>query len=223
MATYRHWRIYVTAVDGSTSYASFGEIELKADAGGADLTTGLGASASQSGDSAVGSAAAGIDNNTGSECGSSLPLPWWWAIDLGSAQEVTVCTLSAQRVVPNRSPKDFEIQGSADGSAWTTVVAYTGVSGWAEYEQRAFTFGDQYEVRGELRVSGVLLSSTRRVRVYRRTDGELVGEADSAAGLFAIPTGTSSGEYYIIPIDLDSGATDWAPPCANRVISTLVE
>lgn len=80
-----------------------------------------------------------------------------------------------------------------------------------------------YAVSGSVRVSGTLLTSPRRVRVYDRDTGALVGEADSVGGLFSVPTGPTQGEYYIIPIDLDPGATDWAPPCANRVLSTLVE
>lgn len=223
MAAYRHWRILVTEVDGSDSYASFGEIELLPAIGAADLTTGLGGAATQSGNGAVGAASAGVDDNQGTETGSSFPLPYWWAIDLGATQEVTVLTLRAQRIVPNRSPRAFDVQGSPDGSAWTTVASFSGAAGWTQYEQREFIFGQQYQVQGEIRISGVLMTDPRRVRVYDRATGAMVGEADSASGLFSVPTGANQGEYYIVPIDLDADATDWSPPCANRVVSTLVE
>ena len=52
-------------------------------------------------------------------------------------------------------------------------------------------------------------------------DGVLLGEADTVDGLFSISVGVSAAEVYLVPLDLDSGATDWAPPCANRVVPVL--
>lgn len=77
----------------------------------------------------------------------------------------------------------------------------------------------RYELRGEVRDQGVLVN--RRVRAYRRSDGSLVTEADTAAGRFSLPVGFASAEYYVVPINLDPAATDYAPPCANRVTSVL--
>lgn len=77
----------------------------------------------------------------------------------------------------------------------------------------------RYELRGEVRDQGVLVN--RRVRAHRRSDGALIAEGDTAAGLFALPVGFASDEYYLVPINLAAGAADFAPPCANRVTSAL--
>ncbi|WP_157353861.1 hypothetical protein [Aromatoleum toluclasticum] len=77
----------------------------------------------------------------------------------------------------------------------------------------------RYELRGEVRDQGVLVN--RRVRAYRRSDGAFIAEADTVAGLFALPVGFASAEYYLVPINLDPAATDYTPPCANRVTSVL--
>lgn len=77
----------------------------------------------------------------------------------------------------------------------------------------------RYELRGQVRDQGVLVD--RRVRAYRRDTGALMAEADTTAGAFRLPVGFEAREFYLVPVDLDSEATDYAPPCANRVESVL--
>lgn len=77
----------------------------------------------------------------------------------------------------------------------------------------------RYAVSGEVREAGVLVN--RRVRVYNRTSGALIAEADTASGAFDIHVGFAEVETYIVPIHLDGGAVDFAPPCANRVLAVL--
>ena len=79
----------------------------------------------------------------------------------------------------------------------------------------------RYEVRGEVRLSGVLVN--RRVRCYKRSTGELVGHADTVAGLYRVPAGFDDGEVYTMAIHLDEAATDWIPPAANRLVPVLAE
>lgn len=78
---------------------------------------------------------------------------------------------------------------------------------------------ERYELRGEVRLGGVLVN--RRVRAYQRLSGAMVGEVDTVIGKFALHTGFEPFECYITPIDLDAGATDWSPPTANRIMSVL--
>lgn len=78
---------------------------------------------------------------------------------------------------------------------------------------------ERYEVRGEVRLAGVLVN--RQVRAYRRDTGAMVGEAATVAGRFQLHTGFTAAEHYVVPIDLAEGATDWMPPVANRVLSVL--
>lgn len=77
----------------------------------------------------------------------------------------------------------------------------------------------RFELRGEVRDQGVLVN--RRVRAYRRGTGALVAESDTIVGAFRVPVGFAADEYYLVPINLDAAATDFAPPCANRVTSVL--
>ncbi|CAN7366724.1 hypothetical protein LJR118_002179 [Acidovorax sp. LjRoot118] len=77
----------------------------------------------------------------------------------------------------------------------------------------------RYEVAGVVKLGGILVN--RRVRAHLRSSGELVGQADTVAGAFRIHTGFEADEYTVTPIDLSPGATDWLPPAANRVTSTL--
>ncbi len=77
----------------------------------------------------------------------------------------------------------------------------------------------RYELTGEVRNGGILVN--RLVRVYRRDTGEMVGEANTVSGHFKVNAGFVEREHYAIPIDLANDATDWLPPCANRLVSVL--
>lgn len=443
MAAFRYWRLYVTANDGSAGYVSFSDLALFESVDGTGTNVAPGKSYSQSGDGAVDPAHLGADGSPDTECGSSLPLPYWWQVDLGADFDIQSMRLRSQRVVSGRTPSSFALQGSASPTGpWTDVVTVDGSTGWAVQEQRVFqaasapghrhwrfraltVLGSYLEI-GELRVrasgadlAGVLSSSTppdygsvgaladgmsgdrcywgaaaatdpgfwiaidlglkyavegwrfagfdtddrypsgltlqwsdngtdwtdagtwsglpypgngvwspqydlaltptatlaaelsiaggfvanfeaptiigsiastlgvsseinarhgvaggfaalldvggdlsvahgvagamastlalsggaialhprytvhgqvkdggvlvdRRVRVYKRSTGALVAEADTVAGVFDINVGWALDEFYILPIDLSNDATDWAPPVANRVLSTLV-
>jgi hypothetical protein len=79
-----------------------------------------------------------------------------------------------------------------------------------------------YRLRGQILDGGVAVTAVRRVRAHKRSNGAVIGEADTVAGVFDIAVGYTFDEYYLVPIDLDSAAIDWAPPVANRVLSILV-
>lgn len=77
----------------------------------------------------------------------------------------------------------------------------------------------RYELRGEVRLGGVLVN--RRVRAYSRDSGELLGQGDTVAGKFRVHAGFAEMECYATPIHLDPAATDWLPPTANRILAVL--
>lgn len=77
----------------------------------------------------------------------------------------------------------------------------------------------RYELVGVVKIGEALVN--RRVRAYLRSSGALVAQADTVAGAFRIPVGVVEDEFYLTPIDLAPGATDWLPPTANRVTSVL--
>jgi len=80
----------------------------------------------------------------------------------------------------------------------------------------------RYRLHGELRDGGALVTSPRRVRAHKRSNGALVAEVDTSTGVFDIPVGYTLDEFYVVPLDLSSDAVDWQPPVANRVLSVLV-
>lgn len=79
----------------------------------------------------------------------------------------------------------------------------------------------RYEVRGEVRLGGVLVN--RRVRCYKRSTGELTGQADTVAGRYRVHAGFDDAEVATMAIDLAEGATDWIPPTANRLVPVLAD
>ena len=79
----------------------------------------------------------------------------------------------------------------------------------------------RYEVRGEVRLGGVLVN--RRVRCYKRSTGDLTGQADTVAGLYRVHAGFDDAEVTTMAIDLAEGATDWIPPTANRLVPVLAD
>ncbi len=107
----------------------------------------------------------------------------------------------------------------AGGSA-THGIAGTG-AGQVALTASIAAIHERYELRGEVRVGGVLVN--RRVRAHRRDTGALAGEGDTVAGRFHIHAGFAPAEHYIVPVHLDDAATDWAPLIANRVLSVLAQ
>ena len=201
----RYWRLLVHAVDGG-AYASIGEFYLYAstDGTGTNLATGT---ASQQGDGSVGPASAGISGSTGDEAGSSFSpgTPWWWALDLGSALEIGSIAFTAQRSVPDRTPKDFDLQTSADGSTWATIISYTGETGWIQYERRAFG-AVAYAISGTVTYAGTPLEAT--VRLYHRATGAFVEEttSDETTGAYSFQI-ASPDEHQVVVLDPAGGVT----------------
>jgi hypothetical protein len=116
---------------------------------------------------------------------------------------------------------------NAHGSATVSFSASGAVGhGVAGLGAAAITFSaagsgrvERYDLAGEVRLQSVLVNRT--VRAYRRDTGALVGEQVTVGGRFKMHAGFAAREHYIIPVDLDDLAEDFAPPCANRVVSIL--
>ena len=208
MPTARYWRFNITAVDGGT-FASASEFQLYASADGTGTNLSLAGTASQTGDGAVGPASSAKDGSTATEAGSSFtaPGPYIWTIDLGSAQDVNSAGIITQRIVPNRTAKDFTVQYSSDNTNWTTARAITGQTGWTEFERRVFAF-QVYAASGTVRDSAGNFAA-RAVRLYRRDTGALLGATTSNAttGAFSVQT-EYSGACTVVVLDADGGAAN---------------
>lgn len=134
MAAHERWRIYITATLGEW-FCQIPECELRGTVGGADLTgsgtpfTGTGATGTEIFDNNVTTKA--TINNAG-------VYPCWFGYHFGAgnAQHVEEFTITTDGGY-DRAPTDFQLQWSDDGSTWTTVRTFTGVT-WAADETKTF-------------------------------------------------------------------------------------
>lgn len=202
----RYWRLNATEVDGSTEYASLTKFQLYASTDGTGTNLCVGASASQSGDGAVGAAAAGIDNNTNNEAGSSLPLPWTFTVDLGSAKDVKSLGIVAQRVVPNRTPKTFTLEYSANNVDWTVASSFTGQTGWTEYQRRVF------EVVAA--IPGADLSGSQQLDDATSSGAFAIG-ALAEVGLWSLDTVVPAATLFAEVVPYEGFRLDGAVPAAT--------
>lgn len=143
---------------------------------------------------------------------------------------VTTTTISGDVVVPSVAvtgtiSHGVSFAGSPEVPAINCTgqvahgVSFTGAPTIAPLAAVGALLHPRYSVKGEVRNAGVLVNRT--VRAYLRDTGELVGSQFTSVGRFDIHTGFAEHEYYVMPIDLDSGADDFIPPVANRVLSVL--
>lgn len=139
----RYWRVYITANNGDL-YTSIQEIELRATVGGADVTT---PSTVTGQSSYVGSSTAAktVDNDfvTATWVSSSVAPPHWLSYDLGVPTDIRELAIWPQNnsSVLARSPKDFQVQTSPNGTTWTTVATFSNVTGWAAGVSKSFAIG----------------------------------------------------------------------------------
>lgn len=141
-AAYRYWRIYITALQVGGTQVGLHEVELRGTIGGTDLTTSstpvLESSILDNGEdgSYPGSATVdGLVDNPYSTwyTAAGYPSPHWIRYDLATAKQVSEIAIYPYPSSYN-CPRDFKIQGSADGSSWTDVKSFTGVSAWTGWQ-----------------------------------------------------------------------------------------
>lgn len=81
-----------------------------------------------------------VDKDTGTYYWSYGSGPWWFAYQFASTPSVvtsyTVTSTTAE------GPKDFTLQGSNDGSSWTTLDTQTGITSWGTPGTKTFTFSN---------------------------------------------------------------------------------
>ena len=136
-ASYRYWRIFILNNNGDGNYISLNEVELRGSVGGADITTlATPVTASSQYGPSYGPQYT-VDNSL-----SALPL-WlsspsavtnqWLRYDLGTPTviaQVAMCFNEPNG--PGRSPKDLRIEGSNDGTNFTTVKTFLGNTSWPD-------------------------------------------------------------------------------------------
>lgn len=142
---HRYWRIKITANDGSALYFGFTEVELRGSVGGADLTVPQiagGAATSEREINPSNAAWRAVDESLTSGWLGGMPAggignTGWWQYDFGNASHTGSPTADVKQVLirgsynaPTASPKDFQVQWSDNGAAWTTALTVTGQTGW---------------------------------------------------------------------------------------------
>nr|WP_203987765.1 discoidin domain-containing protein [Virgisporangium aurantiacum] len=85
------------------------------------ISQGRPATASSAESAAMGAAAAAVDGNTGTRWSSAFSDPQWIQVDLGATATITQVTLQWEAAYA----QSFQLQVSADASAWTTVYSTT--------------------------------------------------------------------------------------------------
>lgn len=70
---------------------------------------------------------------------SGQATPSWIQVRFDDAVEITQFKLRVWASNLSRAPKDFALQYSDDGLAWTTYASWTGATGWAANEVRTYT------------------------------------------------------------------------------------
>lgn len=135
--SYRYWKVNITSNNGS-AYTALQEVELigEADTDVTTPSTPVTASSYYVPDDS--SPLKAVDNvvvNAGYNAWISdgTTPSTWLVFDLGTATAIKAFNLMAQTWIDEmeaRAPNSFTIQGSADGTTWTTVKTVTGATGW---------------------------------------------------------------------------------------------
>lgn len=133
--SYRYWRIFILNNNGDPNYISLNEVELRGSVGGADLTSPTTPVAASTFYDGTYDPKYTVDN-------SLSPTPLWisapyaltnqWLLyDLGTPTaiaQVAICFNDPSGSI--RSPKDLRIEGSNDGTNFTTVKTFLGNTSW---------------------------------------------------------------------------------------------
>ena len=137
VASYRYWRIFILNNNGDVDFIALTEVELRGSVGGADSTTpATPVTASTQYDGTYGPEYT-VDNFL-----STTPL-WisspsavtnqWLRYDLGTPTAIAqVAMCFNEPNGPGRSPKDLRIEGSNDGTNFTTVKTFLGNTSWPD-------------------------------------------------------------------------------------------
>jgi hypothetical protein len=152
----RYVRLYGTARASGYGYSLY-EFKVYGSTGGttdpgvcgtANAAQGKPATASSSEGADVGAAAA-VDGNAATRWSSQFSDPQWLRVDLGSSQ--SICQIGLQWEAAYG--KSFQIQTSADGSAWTSIYSTTTGAGGTQTLNVAGT-GRYVRLYGTVRGSG---------------------------------------------------------------------
>jgi hypothetical protein len=128
MAAHLYWRLNITANNGDPDYLAITEVEMRATTGGADQCNGGISSASSNYPSYVAANAFDNDANTAWITGTAITTGIL-TYQFSSAVDVLQYTIQIT-VSQVRAPKNWTLQWSDNGTAWTTADTRAGVTDW---------------------------------------------------------------------------------------------
>ena len=136
-ASYRYWRIFILNNNGDGNYLALNEVELRGSVGGADITTPATPVTAWTQYSGAYAPEYTVDNSLSpTPLWISTPLAvtnQWLRYDLGTPTaiaQVAMCYNAASIAGAGTSPKDLRIEGSNDGTNFTTVKTFLGNTSW---------------------------------------------------------------------------------------------
>ena len=138
--SYRYWMFQIDSANVDSSYGGAIEVELRGSIGGADLSSPSSYVTSSIGAYAGYPLTNAIDNSLSSPwiTTNNPSFPYSMTVDLGSQLSVVEVAFAPQLVA--RAPSSLSIYGSNNGSTFTLVRTFTGLSsGWSDSVLRAFT------------------------------------------------------------------------------------
>ncbi|UNK70978.1 glycoside hydrolase N-terminal domain-containing protein [Microbacterium sp. H1-D42] len=129
---------YDTGVTGFGSYRDFGQVDVTFAAGNTVTAPGgpYETSAVQRFDKT-------FDGDTNSKwCIVTPPAEVVWQVELAAPTVVSGYTLTSAEDVPARDPQDWSVQGSSDGTTWTTLDSRTGPPFENRRQAKSFAFSN---------------------------------------------------------------------------------
>jgi hypothetical protein len=202
LAAHRFWRVLISDNNGSASFTSIAELELRASAGGADLTgSGIPLYSTQSTTSGNSSSAAGFDNSNATRWRTTnATMPSYLGYDFGIPVDIRQVAITATATSGELTtcPKDFTIQYSDDGAAWTTANTITAQTSWTVSQQRLFNaYSGAVTVPITLGTAGLLSVDTDKAFTF--ASGAGAGCVASAAVAGVQLTGDAALEMIVKP------------------------
>lgn len=135
---YRYWRISISANNGSATYTGLSEVELRTTVGGADITSPSTAVTSSTLYTSSYPSSNTVDNSTGTAWLATVGATWIM-YDLVTPTVIAEIGMYPYTSALTSAPKDFVVQGSNDGTTFTDVVAFSGITFTAAWQSFSMT------------------------------------------------------------------------------------
>jgi hypothetical protein len=136
-----YWRVKISAAQGGV-YTSLDRVQMRLFVGDVDAASG-GVAIADSFYSAEYEPAKAFDvsaSTTWASAGTALPhwIGYQFATPVAIA-EIAITSNNATYNAPDEDPKDFTLEYSDDGVAWTVAATVTNQTAWARSQTRSFT------------------------------------------------------------------------------------